>query len=466
MTTPARSSVLVNTALVPVPDADRLFGWRDHAALWLSLGVGLLVMQVGSYLVPALGTKAAVLAIVCGSVLGAGLLAWTARLGCDSGLSSAGLMHATYGSGFARLPVLLNIVQLIGWTTFELVVMRDGVVAIARQAGLLAASAPSAGHGPGSLAAAGDAAVISTEAAPSLLFHLPLPTVLITLAFGALLIALLSGSMVGLVRKFIGRFALPLVILSLVWLSWQFLARASAMGWAELWNRPGAGGMSTMSALDLVIAMPISWLPLVADFARHGRDGRSAMGGTWLGYGLANIWCYSLGVLVALTTPSTELVAALLLAQGGLIALGLILIDEVDNAYGDLYSGSVAGHSLAPGWSLRRWGIALALSCTALALALPMHSLEPFLLMLSSVFVPLYGVILGRLGGRAGVADLVGTAKVNRGAVLIWLFGVAMFHLLPHVSTQFGSALPTLTISFLLARMSRISETSLLGRTA
>ena len=82
----------------------------------------------------------------------------------------------------------------------------------------------------------------------------------------------------------------------------------------------------------------------------------SALRGTWLGYAIANIWCYALGVLVALTTPSTDLVAALLLAQGGLIALGLILIDEVDNAYGDLYSGSVAGHSLAPGWSTRLLG--------------------------------------------------------------------------------------------------------------
>jgi len=431
MTTIAR-----NTALIPLSAADRLFGWRDHASLWLSLGVGLLVMQVGSFLVPALGTQAAALAIVAGSVLGAGLLAWTAKLGCDSGLASAGLMHAAYGSSFARLPVILNIFQLIGWTTFELVVMRDGVIAIGRQGGVFAA-APEAG---------------SAAAAAS---SLTLPTVVVTALFGALLIALLTGSMVTLVRKFIGRFALPLVILSLIWLSWQFVGKAQAMGWAELWNRPGSGGMSTMSALDLVIAMPISWLPLVADFSRHGRDGASALRGTWLGYAVANIWCYSLGVLVALTTPSTDLVAALLLAQGGLIALGLILIDEVDNAYGDLYSGSVAGHSLRPGWSLRRWGISLAVLCTGLALVLPMHSLEPFLLMLSSVFVPLYGVILGRLGGRDDVASLVGATRVNRGAVVIWLLGVAMFHLLPQVSTQLGSALPTLAITFLLARLSR-----------
>ena len=431
MTTIAR-----NTALIPLSAADRLFGWRDHAALWLSLGVGLLVMQVGAYLVPALGTQAALAAIVGGSVIGAGLLGWTAKIGCDSGLSSAGLMHAAYGSSFARLPVVLNIVQLIGWTTFELVVMRDGVLAIARQAGALAPAA---------------SAVPGAEAAGTL----PLPIVLVTLAFGALLVGLLAGSMVGLVRKFIGRFGLPLVILSLAWLSWQFLGKAQAMGWSTIWNRAGDGGMSTLAALDLVIAMPISWLPLVADFSRHGHDGRSALRGTWLGYAVANVWCYALGVLVALTAPSADLVSALLLAQGGLVALGLILIDEVDNAYGDLYSGSVAGHSLAPGWSTRRWGVQLAVLCTALALVLPMHSLEPFLLMLSSVFVPLYGVILGRLGGRTDVPSLVGARRVDRSAVAIWVLGVAIFHLLPQFSTQLGSALPTLVITFVLARLAR-----------
>ncbi len=85
-----------NTALTPLVASDRLFGWREHAALWLSLGVGLLVMQIGAYLVPALGTQQALAVIVVGSVLGAGLLAWTAKLGCDSGLSSAGPMHACF----------------------------------------------------------------------------------------------------------------------------------------------------------------------------------------------------------------------------------------------------------------------------------------------------------------------------------------------------------------------------------
>ncbi len=412
----------LNTALTPLPASARPFEWQDHAALWLSLGVGLLVMQVGSYLVPALGPRDALLMIVIGSLLGSGLLAWTARIGCESGLSSAGLMHATYGSGFARLPVILNIVQLIGWTTFEIVVMRDGTLAIARQSGGFSSSA---------------------WAVPA------------TFLWGGLLVLLLTGSMVTLVRRFIGRYGLPLVIISLIWLSWQFLEKAGAQGWSDLWNRPGNGSMGTLSALDLVIAMPVSWLPLVADFSRHGRSATAAFRGTWLGYAVANIWCYSLGVLVAITTPGVDLVAALLLAQGGLIALGLILVDEVDNAYGDLYSGSVAGHSLRPRWTLRRWGILLAALCTLLALFLPMHSLEPFMLMLSSVFVPLYGVILARLGGRPSVAALVGASRVNRGAVVIWVLGVITYHFCANFAPQFGAALPSLALTFLLARITR-----------
>jgi len=412
-----------NEALTPVGADQRVFQWHDHASLWFSLGVGLLVMQVGAYLMPALGTQEALLAIVAGSILGAGLLGWMAKIGCDSGLASAGLMHAVYGRQFARLPIVLNIIQLIGWGTFELVVMRDASVAIGRQGG-------------------------GWEGA-----HWP---VLATLLWGGVVLLLISGSMVQLVRRIIARVALPLVVLSLLWLSWQFLGLAQEQGLDALWQRRGDGGMGVMPALDLVIAMPISWLPLVADYARHGRHGGAALRGAWAGYALANMWCYALGVLVALTLPSQDLVTALLLAQGGLIALSLILIDEVDNAYGDTYSGAVSSHSLLPGWSVRRWGAVLAVVCTLLALVLPMHSLEPFLLMLSSVFVPLFGVILGRLafGANAG-ALLAHAGKAHAGPIAIWLAGVALYHLLPKVAPALGSALPTLVLSFALAWATR-----------
>ncbi len=324
--------------------------------------------------------------------------------------------------------MLLNIVQLIGWTTFELVVMRDGTAAIGKQSFGLSLD--------------GTGGVVAT-----------------TLLWGAVLTGLMAGSMLTLVRQFIGRFGLPLVIASLLWLTWQFGGQLQAKGMDAFWARSGDGSMGLWSAIDLVIAMPVSWLPLVADYARHGRSGKSAMTGTWLGYAVANMWCYALGVMVAsLAAPDANMVNTLLLAQGGLLALSLILIDEIDNAYGDVYSGAVSSHSLKPSWSLRTWGMGLAIVCTGLALVLPMHSLEPFLLMLSSVFVPLYGVILGRLSLNGPIAnDLMAPnrQKVDIVAALLWITGIGVYHALATWAPHWGSALPTLAYTFALAWMTR-----------
>ena len=427
-----------NDALTPVPAHARVFALRDHAALWFSLGVGLLVIQVGSYLVPALGMREALLAIVLGTLVGAGLLAWVAKIGCETGLGSAALMHHVYGRQFAKLPIVLNVIQLVGWGTFELVVMRDATLALS-------------GHA-------------DTDS---------LWRVGTTLLWGGLVALMVCGSMTRVVRQLISRIALPLVVLSLLWLTWHFAQRAGAMGWSTLWQRAGAGGMHWSAAMDLVMAMPISWLPLVADYARHGRSGQSTLRGTWLGYGVANLWCYGLGVLVALTLPAQDLLTALLLAQGGLIALSLILLDEVDNAYGDTYSASLALHSLRARWSVRGWGLAVIALCTALALLLPMHSIEPFLLLLSSVFVPLFGVILGRLAGvpaavRAAQAPqwLAHAGSVHRSAVVLWVAGIALYHSMGWLLPGWGAALPTLVVCGVLARITRPAPEAILPPTA
>jgi putative hydroxymethylpyrimidine transporter CytX len=402
-----------------VAASERVFTGLSHASLWFSLGVGLLVIQIGAYLVPAMGTQDALLAILLGSLLGSGLVAWVAKLGCDTGLSSAGLMHQVYGSGFAKLPIVLNVIQLVGWTSFELVIMREGTLAMGEQ------------H----MGWSGNYLVVAT------------------VFWGSILTLLMASSMLGLVRNFVSRFGLPLVVMSLAWLTWQFLGVLQTQDVSAFWNRSGNNSMGVLSAIDLVIAMPVSWLPLVADYARHGKNSRTAMSATWLGYALANIWCYSLGVLVvSVSSPDINLVSTLLLAQGGLLALGLILIDELDNAYGDVYSASLNSHSLLSRWSIKQWGLVIAVGCTLLAIVLPMHSLEPFLLMLSSVFIPLYGVILGR-AGKAPASDA--SRSIYLLPALIWLIGIAVFHLSAQFTPQWGSALPSLAVSLSLAWLTR-----------
>jgi NCS1 family nucleobase:cation symporter-1 len=118
----------------------------------------------------------------------------------------------------------------------------------------------------------------------------------------------------------------------------------------------------------------------------------------------------------------------------------------MDNAYGDIYSGSVSLNFLHSRYSTRCWGIALAVLATVCALALPMHGLEPFLLLLSSIFVPLFGVVLSQLAA-AGRAT---ARQINPVPVLIWLIGIAVFHLCPLMFPQLGSALPSLSVTLLL----------------
>jgi purine-cytosine permease-like protein len=107
---------------------------------------------------------------------------------------------------------------------------------------------------------------------------------------------------------------------------------------------------------------------------------------------------------------------------------------------------------MLPGWSVRRWGLLLAGLSTLFAMALPMRSLEPFLLLLSSVFVPLFGVILARLGSTsAGSAPV----RIDKTAALLWLTGILLYHALAQWAPQYGATLPTLAFTLVAAWLTR-----------
>src|ERR1700754_4370279 len=94
--------------LTPVPPERRAFGAFDAFSLWFSLGIGLLVLQAGAFLVPGLSLAAALAAIVTGSVLGALLLAAAGVVGADTGLSAMGSLRLALGGCGAAVPAVLN----------------------------------------------------------------------------------------------------------------------------------------------------------------------------------------------------------------------------------------------------------------------------------------------------------------------------------------------------------------------
>src|SRR6188768_509740 len=133
-TAPADPAENTYDPLVPVPQAGRVFGGLDAFSLWFSLGIGLLVLQAGAFLVPGLGLGEAFGAIVLGTALGVVLLAAAGVVGAETGLSAMGSLRPALGSRGAAIPAALNALQLTGWGAFEIIAMRDSADALTKQA--------------------------------------------------------------------------------------------------------------------------------------------------------------------------------------------------------------------------------------------------------------------------------------------------------------------------------------------
>lgn len=384
--------------LTPVPASGRVFGAMDAFSLWFSLGIGLLVLQAGAFLVPGLSLKAALAAIVVGTALGVLLLAAAGYVGAKTGLSAMGALRPALGARGAAIPAALNAVQLTGWGAFEIVAMRDAADALAKQT--VGLSSP----------------------------------VLWTLVFGVLATSLAVMGPVSFVRRFLRAYGLWLLLAGAGWLTWRLLADHDL---AALLARPGTGETSFGAGVDLVVAMPLSWLPLIADYTRFGRSPGAMFRGSAAGYLLANIWFMALGAGYALASGGDNLLLSALAGAGGL-ALLLIVIDETDNTFADIHSAAISTATLIrlPPQAL---AVAFGALCTLIALVAPLGRYEGFLLLIGSVFAPLFGVLLADHFVLRRPSPEVAMRWTGLAA---WVVGIAVYQAMSRLAPQIGATLP------------------------
>ncbi|WP_443748075.1 putative hydroxymethylpyrimidine transporter CytX [Asticcacaulis solisilvae] len=393
--------------LLPVPEGARSLKTRDAFSLWFSLGIGLLVLQAGAGLVPGLSFTGALLAIVIGSLLGAVLLALAGVVGADTGLATIAALRPTLGKHGAAVPAVLNVVQLVGWGIFEIAAMRD----------------------------AADALTKST-------FQVSAPVVW-TIVFGIAATALAVMGPLSFVRRILRRFGLWLVLLGAAWMTFALLSRHDL---GALFTARSTGSGSLGAGIDIVAAMPLSWLPLIADYSRFGRP-RDMFRGSAAGYFLANVWFYALGAAFALVAANgQDLLLSALAATGGGLALLMILIDETDNVFADIFSAATSAATVIR-LKVRSLTIGFGILCTGLALFVPMGQFVTFLYMIGSVFAPLYGVLLADhfLVRRRQVAGRI--MPVNGYALACWALGVAAYYAIVRYLPALGATLPALAIS-------------------
>ncbi|MBD8624160.1 putative hydroxymethylpyrimidine transporter CytX [Pseudomonas sp. CFBP 13727] len=411
---PLKTSYSPDTA---VSAAQRVLGGRDLFSLWFSLGVGLMVLQTGALLAPGLGLAGALAAIFLGTLVGVLLLASVGVIGSDTGLSAMAALRLTLGRGAGSVPALLNLLQLIGWGSFEIIVMRDAASLLGTRA-----------FGEGSLGS---------------------NPWLWTVFFGGLATLLAVTGPLTFVRKVLRKWGIWLLLAACLWLTWNLFAKADL---TTLWNTAGDGSMDLATGFDIAIAMPLSWLPLIADYSRFGKRAKSVFGGTAVGFFIGNFWLMSLGVAYTLAfAPSGEVNALLLaLAGAGLgIPLLLILLDESENAFADIHSAAVST-SLLSGLKVEHLALAIGIVCTLIACLAPLAQYQNFLLLIGSVFAPLFGVVLMDHFVLRKRSAQVEPRAVHWSALLAWLGGVCLYHVLANLYPQIGATLPALLVAGLL----------------
>jgi len=347
-----RHSEVAHTLAEPVPQALSLI---DQFGLWGNLGVSLLgftgaifVLQPGGAGTPELSLAAALAAIAVGTLLGTLPLALAGLPGAQTGAPAMVLLRGLFGARLSYLPTVLNILQCLGWSVFEL-------VTIATAAHTVAPALPKWGY------------VLIAGLATALLTIRPLGAirVLRKYATGAVLIVL-CYLFVQLIRH-------PLPALT-------------HGTWSGYW-----------AATDTVVAVAISFAPLAADYTRHSRSPRAAFAGTLAGYGVTQVLCYVIGLLALVTVARGNpghIYGAFIALPVGSLGFAILAARELDQAFADVYSSAVSIQNLRPLWDRRVLAGAIAALTTAGALWLNIADYENFLVLIGSVFVPMSAVLV------------------------------------------------------------------------
>jgi putative hydroxymethylpyrimidine transporter CytX len=373
----------------------KTLGMLDQGAFWANLGVSLLGFSGALYLLDPLGGAplglgAAVLAAVVGSLIGTVMVGLAAVPGARTGAPAMVLLRGLFGARLSYVPTVLNIVQMFGWGAFELWVIATGAQAI---------------------------------------FGDTIPYAAWVVAAGALTVALTIRPL-GMIRL-LRRFVTAGVVVAMIWLTVALVRQAPSIGTGS-WQ-------AFAPAVDYVIALSVSWVPVAADYARHSRSARAAFGGVVSGYTIAQVACLVLGILaLALVGNDPDRVweAFVAVPLGGLF-FGVLVLRETDQSFANVYSTAMSLQNLMPRVDRRVLSAGVGVLTTVIALFADVNSYGAFLGVIGAVFVPMFAVLAVDyfLLGGAARWDTSAGAPSRWGMIVPWVLGFAVYWLVTATPT-------------------------------
>ena len=360
----------------------RPLSFVDQLAMWGNLGISLFGPLTGALVATTTGSVGlAIAAIVVGCALGALLLGASAVFGATTGAPAMVSLRGLVGRRGSVVPTILNIAQNIGWATMEIIVISTAAVAVL-----------------------GDA--------------WRWPFVLVAGA-GATVMAVRPLGSVRLLRKV------------MVWL----VLAASIFLFVQVLGQPRQGipqesVLGFWPAVDLALAGVISYAALAPDYSRHSATRKAAFGGAALGYGAAAVAYYALGVFAVANLGASDVITALVTLPAGAIAIAILLVDEVDEAFANVYSTTMSVQNLFPRLDRRIVAVTIGAIATLLAGLLDFGQYQSFLFLIGSVFVPLFAVaavdFFAVSGQRWDVSD---RSRLRVAPVIAWACGFVAYQL-------------------------------------
>ncbi|MCT9931752.1 cytosine permease [Planotetraspora sp. A-T 1434] len=368
-------------------EAPKTLGLLDQGAFWANLGVSLLGFSGALFLLDPLGGKpltftGAVLAAVVGSLIGTAMVGLAAIPGARTGQPAMVLLRGLFGARLSYVPTVLNIVQMLGWGAFELWVIATGAQAV---------------------------------------FGTAVPYKVWAIVAGALTIALTIRPL-GAVR-ILRRYVTAGVVVAMVWLLVALFSRGPSLAHGS-WE-------AFAPAVDYVIALSVSWVPMAADYARHSRSSAAAFTGVVGGYTIAQVACLALGIaaLALVGNDGNRVWEPFVAAPLGALFFGILVLREVDQSFANVYSTTVSIQNLLPRVDRRIISVAIGVLTTVIALFVDVNSYSAFLSVIGAVFVPMFAVLVVDYFLLQGAArwNTAGDAPSRRLMVVPWVLGFVAY---------------------------------------
>lgn len=366
---------------------------RENSLIWFGAGVSIAEILTGTYFAP-LGFGKGLAAILVGHVIGCVLLFLAGLIGGRVRRSAMETVKMSFGSQGGLLFSLLNIVQLLGWTA---IMIYDGA-----------------------LAAAGVWDVGNW---------------VWCLVIGGLIVLWILIGIENLGR--VNTVAMGLLFLLTLILSYVIFFKGGAL------NLSGEG-MSFGAAVELAVAMPLSWLPLISDYTREAEKPLAATAASAVVYGLVSCWMYVIGMGAAIYTAEADIAAIMVKAGLGIAGLLIIVFSTVTTTFLDAWSAGVSSESLSKKLSAKWIAVAAAVLGTAGAIAFPMDDITDFLYLIGSVFAPMIAVQIADFFFLKADRSGRGVDWLN---MAVWVVGFALYRYLMTVDIPVGNTLPDMVVT-------------------